>query len=487
MEHAEDGSGAVHAAEQEHLPRAEHRAHRSTDTARPRRYLGQAGRVFSPAQGAVALVVVAALTGVAIYVRARGQPEPTDERAHIRAEGTALAIRRTGQPSQRESVKLLAPKIRPDFDESLAREALHAIQSGIRWLEQSQQDGGYWSDPSFPAMTGLAVSAILRSPQVLGGGERPRAASLGLAFILSCVRDDGGIYRHAEGVKGGGLPNYNTAICLAALADANDPEYEAAIRGARAFLVRMQQRSRDVFVGGMGYDANSGREYADVPNTYFALAALRHVKPLELGHTRSDLDWGAAIGFLSRCQHLRAFNDAAWVRETPEEKGGFVYNPVSTKVEAPNDEEGSMQAYGSATYAGVSGYLNAGLSPQAPRVEAALRWCARHWALDENPRLGQHSLYFYYLAMAGALNAAGREVLDSPEGRVRWRPALVEKLVSLQRRTEREGLGYWRNESNRWWENDPNLATSYALLALETAMLGREVPRQRIARQHEEP
>ena len=32
------------------------------------------------------------------------------------------------------------------------------------------------------------------------------------------------------------------------------------------------------------------------------------------------------------------------------------------------------------------------------------------------------------------------------------------------------GFGYWVNEENRWWEADPVLVTSYALLGLQIAL-----------------
>jgi squalene-hopene/tetraprenyl-beta-curcumene cyclase len=76
--------------------------------------------------------------------------------------------------------------------------------------------------------------------------------------------------------------------------------------------------------------------------------------------------------------------------------------------------------------------------------------------------------------MAKALTAYGGETLAiEGVGPVAWRPALVRKLVSLQRIDAKTGLGYWQNDNNRWWENDPNLSTSYTLLALETAVFDR--------------
>ena len=58
-----------------------------------------------------------------------------------------------------------------------------------------------------------------------------------------------------------------------------------------------------------------------------------------------------------------------------------------------------------------------------------------------------------------------------PDGKkINWREALIKKLISLQKVDAKTGSGYWVNESGRWWENDPVLVTSYAILAIEEAM-----------------
>jgi len=190
-------------------------------------------------------------------------------------------------------------------DESLRREALHAVRLGVQWLEQSQQENGCWSSPAYPAVTALAVSAILNSPDVQSADDLPESVKRGLAFILSCVQDDGGIYQRIEGQRGGGLPNYNTAICIMALVDAQKPEFEQVIARARDFLVQGQHRGDDVFAGGMGYDAQTDQPYADLSNTVFALEALRKIAPLESPDEGSRrLDWEAAIAFVPRNQGI---------------------------------------------------------------------------------------------------------------------------------------------------------------------------------------
>lgn len=365
------------------------------------------------------------------------------------------------------------------LDPSLTKDAVHAVRLGVQWLEAHQQEGGYWSNASFPAMTALAVSAILNSPDIVAAGAVPESASRGVAFLLRCVQPDGCIYQPVEGVKGGGMPNYNTSLSLLALANAGTMVDAGVIERARACLMRSQYLGPGVFHGGMGYDAEHDRAYADLSNTLFALEALRRTMPVQeeqQAATQPSLNFEAAIAFVSRCQHLRESNPSSWVRDTTEERGGFVYHPEKSMAgEAESSDDGGtyLRSYGSMTYAGLLSFLYADVSRDDPRVLAAVEWLERHWTLDENPRMGAQGLYYHYHTMAKALNAYGKETLTLPDGRtVNWRPALVQKLISLQQIEPETGTGFWRNENNRWWENDPCLVTAYTLLALETALFG---------------
>jgi squalene-hopene/tetraprenyl-beta-curcumene cyclase len=367
-------------------------------------------------------------------------------------------------------------------EESLVREALEAMRAGVRYLDKSQQADGSWSNASFPAITGLAVTAILRSPDVLASPDRsaPESVGRGLKFILSNVRDNGGIYRDIPGVKGGGLTCYNTALSLMALAEANDSASRPVMERARGFLVRSQHLAEGDFRGGMGYDAATSRPYADMTNTVFALDALRRTESLErASQDGGKFDWQAAVDFLSHCQHLKATNPAAWVKDTPEELGGFIYHPLETKLPLASSPEGvshdpaEFRSFGSVTVAGLYGYRVCGVDAKSPRVQGCMNWLERSWSLDENPRMGLESLYYYYMLLAQGLDAAGQEVIEVPgKEPVRWRPALVHKLITLQKLTGQDGAGYWQNENNRWMENDPNLMTAFALIAMESATFG---------------
>ena len=63
------------------------------------------------------------------------------------------------------------------------------------------------------------------------------------------------------------------------------------------------------------------------------------------------------------------------------------------------------------------------------------------------------------------MDVYGEDHVTTPDGTAHpWRVELAARLVSMQDRTD----GSWINRNApRWWEGNPLLATSYALLALE--------------------
>lgn len=70
--------------------------------------------------------------------------------------------------------------------------------------------------------------------------------------------------------------------------------------------------------------------------------------------------------------------------------------------------------------------------------------------------------YYYYHTFAAALDAVGlKTVVDSDGTEHDWKADLVAELAERQNQD-----GSWNNENQRWFENDKNLATSFALMAL---------------------
>jgi squalene-hopene/tetraprenyl-beta-curcumene cyclase len=378
------------------------------------------------------------------------------------AVGSVRGEDAASKPEAAPAVKLLT-SVQPggQLDTSLANEVNAAVNRGLDWLAAAQNPDGYWSNPKFPALTALALRAFVL-------GQHPKKQEVvarAVKYILSCVREDGGIYCDVPGQKGGGLSNYNTAICMAALYAVGDPALAPTIQKARRFVAAGQHLGGDEYSGGFGYDRSTGRAYTDLLNTYYATEAMRETQAVEdkrpAGEKKADVDWKAAAGFVEKMQNKPGTGDDA---------GGFFYNPTDAKAGATTNAEGVVvfRSFGTMTYAGLLALVYADVDRKDTRVRSAFEWACRHWSLDENPGMGAQGLYFFYNVLTKSLSAYGQDMVPLKGGKLLdWRGAVASKLVQIQRIDPANGQGYWKNDNGRFWENDPVLSSAYALVALE--------------------
>ena len=349
---------------------------------------------------------------------------------------------------------------------SVKKEVLHAIGKGVRWLEKQQEKNGVWGEEDYPALTAMAVSAILNDPGRDPAGKPSPAVEKGLAFILSKAQSDGGIY-------GKGLASYNTSISLMTLMQANRPELDPAIKKARRFLINQQSdfdargKADNAFDGGIGY--GSRWAHSDLSNTYIALEALHYAEKYLKRDTETkleiDLDWEMALQFIQRCQNLPETNPEKWADGRKENRGGFIYFPGSSMAgeEKLSGGKVALRSYGSMGYAGLLSFIYAKMDASDPRVAAARDWLGINYTIKENPGMGPQGMFYYFHTMAKALTLLEEDTLTLPDGRkVDWRDELAKRLFDLQ-----DAKGFWVNANGRWWEKDPVLVTCYALLTLE--------------------
>lgn len=347
---------------------------------------------------------------------------------------------------------------------SVRLESERAIGTGVAYLKSQQQPGGNWGDANTPALTALALTAILRDPNYDHSAETPDWVNKGFDFIRSNQKTDGGIY-------GKGMATYNTSSSIMALLALGRKEDETLILKARAFLINQQTdwgnkgESDDQFDGGVGYGGTYA--HSDMSNTYLSLEALYHSKKLATDSEHGQqprLDWEAALTFVSRCQNLTETNDQEFASDDPDNKGGFVYFPNDSKAGTQELPDGTiaLRSYGSMSYAGLLSFIYADLEKDDPRIVAVMDWLSKNYTLKENPGLGQQGLYYYYQTIAKALSAAGVDKLKLPDGKeADWRLELSRQLLSNQRED-----GSWVNANSRWWENDPVLVSAYNIMSL---------------------
>lgn len=349
---------------------------------------------------------------------------------------------------------------------SIQNEIRQSIARGNAWLIKQQNEKGYWDDPELPAFTALSLTAISRDPNK-NVMEEPLSDPLkkGYDWLLDQQKEDGGIYNR-------GLSVYNTATSLTALISPGRSDFDPAIIKARKHLISQQWdigekgKTDNPNDGGIGYGSHD--DHTDMSNTYLALEALslsdKVVKDGNFGDQPS-LDWDAALTFLSRSQNLTKTNDQEWASDDAKNKGGFIYTPGDSKAGTDTTADGkvALRSYGSISYAGLLSLVYAKLTPDDPRVVAVKEWLGKNYTVKENPNMGAEGLYYYYQAMAKALNAAGIDKLKLDDGsEADWRKDLGGKLLSSQRED-----GSWFNENGRWMESNPILVTAYTVMALE--------------------
>ncbi|MFK7850282.1 MAG: prenyltransferase/squalene oxidase repeat-containing protein [Akkermansiaceae bacterium] len=350
---------------------------------------------------------------------------------------------------------------------SIKKEIEQSIARGNAWLMEQQDKKGYWDDGGLPAFTALALTAVVRDPnfKLEDGDKLPDGVKKGYDWLIGQQKEDGGIYNR-------GLGTYNTATSVTALASAGRGEFENAIVKGRRYLIGEQWdigkkgENDNQNDGGIGYGSKD--THTDMSNTYLALEALALSDTvIEDGNYADEpnLDWNAALTFLSRSQNLKETNDQPWASDDPKNKGGFIYTPGDSKAGEDITEDGkvALRSYGSISYAGLLSLIYAKLTPDDPRVVAVKEWLGKNYTVEENPNMGPQGLFYYYQAMAKALNAAGIDKLELADGtKADWRNDLGVKLLSSQREN-----GSWANGNGRWMESNPVLVTAYTVMALE--------------------
>jgi squalene-hopene/tetraprenyl-beta-curcumene cyclase len=332
----------------------------------------------------------------------------------------------------------------PVLDAKQAAAARAAVDRGLDFLRKQQAaDGSYGNHVGLTAMTLLALAGSYHHYERDDGPF----VSLATDWLVKQQRPDGAI-------SGDATPTYNTALAIMALKAVSAHAFDKQIAAGQAFLVRdmtdegEKVKPADKYYGGMGYGA--GEERPDLSNLQFGLEALKATD----FDPNSDV-WKKAQVFLNRCQNRSESNDQSGAGND----GGFVYAPDKSMA-------GDLKSYGAMTFAGLKSLIFTGAKKDDPRVQAAWQWIRANYGFDDHPGLGTVTYYYYLQTAATALDAYGEPLVPDPKGRGRnWAADLTARLVSLQRPD-----GSWINDNPKYWEGNPILATTRAVVALNHAL-----------------
>ena len=339
-----------------------------------------------------------------------------------------------------------------------------SIEKGLCWLYQNQNPDGSWSNNV--GTTSLAAISFINA----GYNETDPTVQKAIDYILSKVQGDGSIYSIYN------YRTYETSLGLLALVGTHNSSYNTTIGNAATWLKDSQWdegclwgsvNKDNWYYGGFGYGRNIR---PDLSNTQFALMALDSV----LDISKDDDLWDKAQIFLARTQMRQenvAIPDLGYTVVwdpiyNKYDDGGFVYYPGTSL-------SSTGTSYGSMTAAGIWSLRLCNVPTSETRVQAALDWHKGHYTWTQNPGMSADARrfqYYYYLAFSKALMmTVGNQTFDGHD----WYADLSANLTALQHPD-----GHWVNTyTGHGSEGDPNVVTSYSILALEVRQIPTNIQR----------
>jgi len=316
-----------------------------------------------------------------------------------------------------------------------------ALRRGVSYVWSRQSADGGWHSETYgllrsgQSLTPLVVNALLDAG-VAAGDPRIRRA---VAFLARQVSAEGAI-----GMTGDDYPCYATALALRAFA-----RTENLLASPLVSWLRTQQMSpengwqpkHDAFgAWGIGGAPRTAPDpgHVDLSMTRHVLEALA-----EAGVAASDPAMRNAMVFVGRCQNA---------------DGGFFFSTVETGANKAGETANGYASYGTTTADGLLSKIAAG----AADIGGALEWLQANdhaelpagFTSAARERYAEGLRYYYADAATRAFRASGSK----------RRAPFAAALAMLQRHN-----GSWQNTESLVKEDDPLIATAFAVSALAFA------------------
>lgn len=318
------------------------------------------------------------------------------------------------------------------------------------WSRQAG-DGGWHSHTygllrSGQSLTPFVLDSLLRIPESICPVPAAKV-DRAMAFLLANTRRDGALGMSDPDIAD--YPNYSTALAVIAMCRARREGWQERSQALVTYL-RAQQfteqngwRPSDPVYGawGMGGDRRTppGTGHVDLSMTRYVIEALRTA-----GVPSSDPALVAARQFVERCQN-------------PD--GGFFFSTTEFDTNKAGHDGQRFRSYGTTTADGILALLATGHPPSDRCVVTAQQWLTSHhqgmavpgFEGEAYQRWPRGLAYYYSSASVEVFKALGLDAAGS----------VIESLARNQRAD-----GSWANPENLVKEDDPLIATPFAIRAL---------------------
>ncbi len=338
-----------------------------------------------------------------------------------------------------------------------------SLARATEYLWGQQADDGGWHSHTYgllrsgQSLTPFVLEALLEIPKEVYAVPQAKV-DRALAFIRNNTQPDGVLGMADPGIPD--YPNYSTALAVSALCRARRPGWEMQVHPMVGYL-RAQQFTEqngwhpsDPVYGawGMGGGRRTPPDtgHVDLSMTRYVLEALRTA-----GVPASDRLFEQARVFVERCQNFDA-------KRPTDGDGGFFFSTTEFDTNKAGHDGKHFRSYGTTTADGILALLAVGRPSDDPHITAAQRWLIGHHRDMEVPgfigvayQRWPRGLAFYY---SSASTQAFRAL------RVEVGSGVADGL----KRTQRPD-GSWANAENLVKEDDPLIATGFAVRALVAA------------------
>ena len=334
-----------------------------------------------------------------------------------------------------------------------------ALPRAVEYLWSQQANDGGWHSRTYgllrsgQALTPFVLDALLQVPPSVYPQQAGRAARA-ITFIAGNLRAEGALGL-ADSIPD--YPNYSTALAVSALSRARRGTWQALVQRMAAYLRTQQftehngwRREHPVYgAWGMGGERRTPPDtgHVDLSMTRYVLQALRAA-----GVPATDPLFASARVFVERCQNFDP-------QHPDSEDGGFFFSTTEFDTNKAGADGQHFRSYGTTTADGILALLAVGSALTDARLIAARRWLTSHHSgmavpgfVGEAYQRWPQGLAFYYAASSHeAFQAVG----------VAAGPSVTDALKRTQRAD-----GSWANPEKLVKEDDPLIATAFAVRAL---------------------
>lgn len=345
------------------------------------------------------------------------------------------------------------------LQQEVRERALDAASKGLRWLIRKQKPDGSFRSRVYPvlasgqSLTPLILWTILELPSSLRAdvSEQVDAAQ---QWILD-AQEPSGALGFASRIED--YPSYATALALRCTLRLKPKRWSIAARKMALWLDEQQfMASR----GWMGHPAEGG----------WGMGSEVALTPPQSGHvdlsmSRAALEALSDSGtrFGTRSESMSAAN--RFVLRAMVESGGFFSSPVLPRLNKGVAREDGHGPYGSATCDGLRALHALGYPRHHPVVQRSLQHLHSIHVNDRNPGIDPGLNRALAEGMKGYYRAGAATVFARLGGPAHWRKGIATAVLE-----EQQSVGPWLNKNRLLNEDDPLVATAFALQALSECL-----------------